>query len=87
MATQSGIHKATLSRWEAGRRQPSVPELEAVLDALGDGVAVHRFDRGQESLATRKVSDPEFASPEKRLFVRAIAGELAFLPFPITPIK
>lgn len=34
LAQQSGISKATLSRWEAGLRQPRITELEAVLDAL-----------------------------------------------------
>src|SRR5207248_1096237 len=34
LARAAGVHKATLSRWEAGARQPRVPELEAALRAL-----------------------------------------------------
>ncbi|HLV79400.1 MAG TPA: helix-turn-helix transcriptional regulator [Chthonomonadaceae bacterium] len=34
LARQAGLSKAALSQWEAGRRQPRVAELEAVLDVL-----------------------------------------------------
>jgi transcriptional regulator with XRE-family HTH domain len=34
LAQQAGIRRATLSEWQAGKRQPRLPELEAVLDAL-----------------------------------------------------
>src|SRR5690349_11242337 len=34
LAQRAGVSKATLSQWESGSRQPCVPELEAVLDAL-----------------------------------------------------
>ena len=34
LARQAGIHKATLSRWEAGIRRPGIPELETVLTTL-----------------------------------------------------
>lgn len=30
----SGVHKATLSRWESGTHAPRIPELQRVLDAL-----------------------------------------------------
>jgi transcriptional regulator with XRE-family HTH domain len=35
IAQRAGIRRATLSDWETGRRQPRLPELEAVLNALG----------------------------------------------------
>jgi transcriptional regulator with XRE-family HTH domain len=34
LARNAGVSTSTLSRWEAGRRQPSMPELERVLAAL-----------------------------------------------------
>lgn len=34
LATRARLSKSTLSRWEAGLRQPSMPELEAILAAL-----------------------------------------------------
>lgn len=34
LAQRAGISKAALSRWESGARQPRVPELQAVLEAL-----------------------------------------------------
>ncbi|MBC8137678.1 MAG: transcriptional regulator [Fibrella sp.] len=34
LAVRAGLSKSTLSRWEAGLRQPSMPELEAILAAL-----------------------------------------------------
>ena len=34
-AQEAGIHRATLYRWETGRAQPCLPELEALLSALG----------------------------------------------------
>jgi transcriptional regulator with XRE-family HTH domain len=34
LALRAGVNKSTLSRWEAGIRQPGIHELEAVLDAL-----------------------------------------------------
>ncbi len=34
LSQQAGVHKATLSRWEAGTHTPRVPELVRVLDAL-----------------------------------------------------
>ena len=34
LARQAGINRTTLSRWEAGRTQPRMTELEAVLFAL-----------------------------------------------------
>lgn len=34
LAQQAGVSAAALSRWEAGKRTPSIPELEAVLTAL-----------------------------------------------------
>jgi transcriptional regulator with XRE-family HTH domain len=37
LAQKAGLNKSTLSRWEAGVGQPRVPELEAVLAALGAG--------------------------------------------------
>lgn len=66
LAAQSGIHKATLSRWEAGRRQPSVPELEAVLGALsvspaGRAEALAHIDapRAVRALRQNLASSPE----------------------------
>jgi transcriptional regulator with XRE-family HTH domain len=41
LAKQAGISKAALSRWEAGTRQPRVPELDAVLAAMGASAAQH----------------------------------------------
>lgn len=38
-AQQAGIHRATLHRWEKGQAQPRLPELEALLDALGASAA------------------------------------------------
>jgi transcriptional regulator with XRE-family HTH domain len=34
LSARSGVHKSTLSRWESGRFQPRLNELEAVLNAL-----------------------------------------------------
>jgi transcriptional regulator with XRE-family HTH domain len=34
LAQQAGIRRATLSEWQAGKRQPRLPELHAVLNAL-----------------------------------------------------
>ena len=34
-AQEAGIHRATLHRWEKGRAQPRLPELKAMLSALG----------------------------------------------------
>ena len=34
-ARQAGLHRATLDRWEKGRAQPRLPELKALLGALG----------------------------------------------------
>lgn len=34
-AQQAGIHRSTLYRWEQGQTQPRLPELEALLEALG----------------------------------------------------
>src|SRR5689334_21154596 len=59
LAARSGIHKATLSRWEAGLRQPSVPELKAVLGALevspaGRADALARIDAPRSARALRQ---------------------------------
>lgn len=35
LGQRAGVSKAALSRWEAGQRQPRMPELEATLAALG----------------------------------------------------
>lgn len=35
LADGAGVSASTLSRWEAGQRRPSIPELENVLRALG----------------------------------------------------
>ncbi len=35
LAQKAGVHASTLSRWEAGQRQPSLHELERILEALG----------------------------------------------------
>lgn len=42
LAMKAGVHASTLSRWETGRWQPGVPELEAVLKALGATAAQRR---------------------------------------------
>jgi transcriptional regulator with XRE-family HTH domain len=42
VALQAGIATSTLSRWESGKRLPSVPELGAVLTALSAGEAERR---------------------------------------------
>jgi transcriptional regulator with XRE-family HTH domain len=34
LARAAGVDKSAISRWEAGKRQPRMPELEAVLKAL-----------------------------------------------------
>ena len=34
LALRAGVSKSALSRWEAGERQPRIPELEATLTAL-----------------------------------------------------
>lgn len=39
LAQRAGVSKATLSQWETGKRQPRIPELEAVLDALNVSAA------------------------------------------------
>jgi transcriptional regulator with XRE-family HTH domain len=39
LAQQAGVSKMALSRWEAGTRQPRIPELEAVLKALNANAA------------------------------------------------
>jgi transcriptional regulator with XRE-family HTH domain len=34
LAKQAGVSKSALSQWETGKRQPRIPELESVLNAL-----------------------------------------------------
>ena len=36
-ALRAGIHRVTLHRWETGRAQPRLPELDALLGALEAG--------------------------------------------------
>jgi transcriptional regulator with XRE-family HTH domain len=50
LASQVGLRPATLSDWETGRHQPRLPELEAVLTALGATAA-----QGREALALLRV--------------------------------
>lgn len=47
MAARARVNASTLSRWESGKYSPSVPELEAVLRALGATEAQHREMLGQ----------------------------------------
>lgn len=51
LARQAGVSKAALSRWESGERQPRMPELLAVLDALDASPA-------QRSLALARMDVP-----------------------------
>lgn len=42
LAQTAGVSQPTLSRWEAGKHQPSLSELDAALDALGASDAQRR---------------------------------------------
>lgn len=59
LALKTGANKSTLSRWEAGKRQPSTPELEAVLDALGvsDGQRTEAWERINAPRALHRLRD------------------------------
>ena len=60
LAARAGVGQGTLSRWESGRNQPRLPELAAVLDALG------------ATDAERKRAVSLVEAPRARLFLRGI---------------
>lgn len=75
LAQQAGISKSALSRWEAGTRQPRVPELEAVLSALGASAAqqARAFACVNAPRALRRLNE---AVPSERMSPPPCAGDL-----------
>lgn len=71
----SGIDKSAISRWETGRRQPRVNELEAVLAALNatDGERALAFVRIG---APRAVRTTRQAASDMGLFAPPVVGDL-----------
>lgn len=64
LASRVGLRPATLSDWETGRHQPRLPELEAVLTALGATPA-----QGREALArlrAPRAARRQRAEPERK---------------------
>jgi transcriptional regulator with XRE-family HTH domain len=62
LAQRAGVASSTLSRWESGKRTPSLPELEAVLDALEVSPeqrsrALQQMDAPRAVLRLRRESD------------------------------
>lgn len=69
LAQQCGVHKATLSRWEAGTQVPRAAELATVLDALGvDGADRQKrlleYAPASVSAVTRRAGDAALSAGE-----------------------
>ena len=71
LSQQAAIARSTLNRWELGTHLPRLPELEAVLGALG-------ADRQQKARALELVNAPRALVPLRQEHASA-AGANAFL--------
>lgn len=67
-ASRAGVATSTLSRWESGKRSPSIPELEATLAVLGVG--------GPERAAVLRLLD----APRALRHLRDADGSFVGLP-------
>jgi transcriptional regulator with XRE-family HTH domain len=75
LARRSGISKAAISRWESGDRQPRIPELEAVMDAL-DAPAAQRALAFSRIDASRGIRHLRESSDNNTLGAPPVLGDL-----------